>query len=405
MNKINNRYVILAFTLLMMLPSSFAYVWSIIQPYAMDHFAIGITYGSIPVLLNMAVFPIGNILAGILQQRFSLQKVLLAASLVAILSVFSVSLMQPHQPLLMVLFYGLIFGLCSGIIYNSMIVTAQKWFPGQLGLITGVMLCMIGISGFLMSPLSSFLLGRLGFSRGFAALSGVMALTYLPSAFIVRAPSEQQEGITRAANATAKSKEYTIGDVLRSKSYYLLAGSFMLAVSAFMFINPLFVILGMERTLTHQQAVTGVMLGSISQTVGRLVVPLASDRFPQELVLLGNYLLCALSVIAAAFTGGLLFGLFYIVIAFSYGGFMGLFPAVSTRYYGRKNAGSNYGLILLGFSMAAIATPFISRAVQATQTGITLSFIIAGGACLVGMVLTLTLFKDARLSNNHHSTV
>jgi OFA family oxalate/formate antiporter-like MFS transporter len=40
----------------------------------------------------------------------------------------------------------------------------------------------------------------------------------------------------------------------------------------------------------------------------------------------------------------------------SYGGFLGVFPAITADFWGSKNMGVSYGIILLGFGIGAIAS-------------------------------------------------
>ncbi len=91
---------------------------------------------------------------------------------------------------------------------------------------------------------------------------------------------------------------------------------------------------------------------------------------------------------------GLLYPVLFVALAFFYGGTLGTFPALSTDYFGTKNAGINYGFVMIGFGLASLLCPILVRAVKGTPLGTAMSFAIAGGACVIGILLLLKLKKS-----------
>jgi len=397
MAKENNKNLILIFAILTMIPMALNYVWSILQPYVMEYFSLDSATASIAAMINMGIFPFGNILSGKLQQKVSVTKILAAACTIAIGSLLIISILPPSMIIVFILLYGIIFSLCCGIIYNAVLSAAQKWFYYKLGTVTGVLLCMIGISGFALSPLASSLLSKTGLSNTFLIIALAFAVIYIPVIFIVKFPPENYMKARDGSVTVQKlQRDYTVKEMVRSKYYFLITFSFMFAVPAFALINPIFVVTGMERAVTYQQALAGVMFASLAQSAGRLVMPFFSDKIKREPALLLTFIICAASVIMLVFAQGMLFVVLFMTLAFSYGGFMGQYPAVSTHYFGIKNAGLNYGVVMLGFSVASILSPVLAKAVLKTQMGTSLSFLIAGCACALGVVLIVILYKSSK---------
>ncbi|MEL7570010.1 MAG: MFS transporter [Eubacteriaceae bacterium] len=400
MIKENKKNIILIFALLLMIPAAMNYVWSILQPYIMTYFSIDSASASVPAMINMGIFPIGNILSGKMQQKISVTKILAASCAAGVCSILIISALPPSAYLLFTVLYGVIFSLCCGVIYNAILSTAQKWFYYKLGSVTGLLLCMIGISGFSLSPLCSSLLLKTGLSSTFLILGIVFAVIYTPAIFVIKSPPEGYiKSHSTSGNEKIMQYDYTVKEMVKTRYYYLITLSFMFAVPAFALINPIFVITGLERSITYQQAIAGVMFASLAQSGGRLVLPWLSDKIKREPALLLTFIICAAAVIMLAFAKGTLFILLFMILAFSYGGFMGQYPAVSTHYFGIKNAGLNYGIVMLGFSVAAILSPFLAKAVLKTQMGTSLSFLIAGCACAVGMTLIIILYKSSLKSS------
>jgi len=101
------------------------------------------------------------------------------------------------------------------------------------------------------------------------------------------------------------------------------------------------------------------------------------------------------------------------VVGFSYGGFLGVFPALTADFWGSKNMGVNYGIILLGFGLGAIASSYIAgyyknlATIRETVDGVTKvvgtdltkmqpAFIIASIAAIAGLLLMLLLKPPVR---------
>ncbi|NMC57071.1 MAG: OFA family MFS transporter, partial [Eubacteriaceae bacterium] len=155
MIKENKKNLILIFALLLMIPAALNYVWSILQPYIMNYFSVDSASASIPAMINMGIFPIGNILSGKLQQKISVTKILAVSCAMAAFSISIIYILPSSSYILFTVLYGVVFSLCNGVIYNAILSTAQKWFYYKLGAVTGLLLCMIGISGFSLSPICS----------------------------------------------------------------------------------------------------------------------------------------------------------------------------------------------------------------------------------------------------------
>ena len=101
------------------------------------------------------------------------------------------------------------------------------------------------------------------------------------------------------------------------------------------------------------------------------------------------------------------------VIGFAYGGFLGVFPSLAADFWGPKHMGVNYGIVMLGFGVGAIASSYVAGIyknaanVTAVVDGVTVvvgtdltkmqpAFLFASGASLLGLVLMLLLKPPKR---------
>src|SRR3989449_10301449 len=85
--------------------------------------------------------------------------------------------------------------------------------------------------------------------------------------------------------------------------------------------------------------------------------------------------------------------LFYVLLAFvyyCYGTQLSVYASTSADFYGTKNVGFNYGLLLLAWGVAAIFGPFLGGRVYVATGEYRVAFFVAAGLSLVALA-TLVL--------------
>ena len=133
------------------------------------------------------------------------------------------------------------------------------------GLVTGITIGVIGISGVIMNPLCDWILAKRGFHFAMLAVTVIYAVLCLGAFFLEEAPEEIQERKSGANEhlengeqmQSASQRQYTAREMMRTRTYYWLSLAMALAVPAYVLVNPLMKSLGMERGLTGAQALAG----------------------------------------------------------------------------------------------------------------------------------------------------
>lgn len=148
--------------------------------------------------------------------------------------------------------------------------------------------------------------------------------------------------------------------------------------------------LGTVRGLSEELALLGVSLTGISSAAGRLIVSWVSDKTGRKpaMIAIAVIILCAcLAMIAAQ---GILFLICIVLISFGFGGAASVYSAVTAESFGTKYGGMNFGLVMLGFGVSALAFPILSNRLTAggSYTG---SFVLAAATCVVAIVLVLMI--------------
>ncbi len=388
-----NRYIILIFGALVQFCYGIAYVWSMFQPYAIEKFSLDTAAANMPFGLMLGMFAVGNLVGGYLQKKMNATIIIYAGSTIMCLGLLGTAYVPVSMPWLLNITFGCINGFGCGCAYNALLATLQKWFPDKRGMVTGIIVCSTGLFGLFMNPIANYFLESTNFTTAMTVVAGILFFICISCGWAIKTPPQGYMADYRPTNIPTTTKQYTISEMLKTKQYYILSLTFMLAVPAYFLINPMLMSLGVERGLSTKIALFGVMIVSILNATGRVLTPWISDRIGRKalLVFLFLFSMCAISLLT--FASGNLFLVLIACIAFTYGGFMGMYPTISADYFGIKNAGMNYGVVMLGYAISSVACPYIVRAVKTMPMGIAFSFVIAAAANIIGLVLILLLKK------------
>ncbi len=325
---------------------------------------------------------LGILGGGRLQAKTGTRKVVLAGGLLLALGMLATSFIHSSVPWLIYITYGIIGGFGVGMAYNAIITSAQKWFPHKRGLATGVSVCAFGFSTVIFAPLVETMVGGIGVVSTFRTLAlAFCAVTLLLFSFI-RLP---ESGAQQAASATLLAKrQYTTSEILRTRTFYYITLSLMFGTAAYFILNPSFKTLSMERGLAASAGTALVMLTGIANALGRLVVPLLSDRLGRPWAAFSILAATAACALLLPFVSGVFLMATVAVIAFCYGGYSGLYPLLTADAFGIQNVGSNYGAVMVGFALSALFFPMLVNALDAlTARFIVLAVLAAVGAALV----------------------
>ena len=252
--------------------------------------------------------------------------------------------------------YGIVGGFGVGAGYNAIISAAQKWFPDNRGLATGITVCAFGFSTVVFAPLIEGLIGALGVRNTFLALSAAFFVVVLSLFRMIKLPAESGQPGAPSEALMAK-KQYGMGEAVKTKEFYFITLSLMFATAAFFILNPSIKSLAVERGFSSSAATATVMLIGVSNALGRLGTPMLSDKIGRENATIAVALATAACALLLSFAKGFLFVCAVGVIAFCYGGYSGIYPVLTADYFGIKNVGSNYGAVMVGFAISALTFP------------------------------------------------
>lgn len=377
-----------------------AYIWSVFQTgIANSIFGGDNARASLTFSLLLSTLTIGSVIGGKLAAKFSIRSVVIAGGIILSAGFFLASFVTENVPWLLWLGYGVMGGVGMGFTYSTTIACAQKWFPEKKGLVTGLIVSALGFGGVVFTPIVESLVKKFGGTqvgepKTFLVLSVIFLVVCTVGGLFLRTPAENTAGNVGAATAQDKGS-LSPGQVLKDPRFYLITISLLLACMGGLmmigFASPIAVAKGFSK----EAAATGVLIISMFNSFGRLSWGIISDklgRINTILVLLAGSGLLSLLVNSA---GGYWIFVLIAMIGFFYGGFLSTFPSMTADVFGPKHMATNYGMVLLGFGVGAVASSFIAGHYKnIAADDITLmfpAFVIAAACAALALVLMITL--------------
>jgi OFA family oxalate/formate antiporter-like MFS transporter len=377
------------------------YAWSVFskalqeaEPYQLSK-----VEASLPFTVTIAMIFIGSYIGGRIQDKKGPRVVALAGGVIYAIGVILASFATSGDQLwLIILGYGVISGFGLGFAYIVPIAMLQKWFPDKKGLITGLAVGGFGFGAVLTSPVAQWLIEQnpdqptsaflpLGIGYLVMSLIGASFFRNPPEGYVV--PGHD----TSATAGAEKAKEFTQGEALRTPQWYMLTAILTLNVTAGI---ALISVAAASATgiagYSAAGAATVVGVLAIFNGGGRIVWAAASDyigRMPAFAAMLGLQGVCLLLMPHAQ--NQVLFFALAAIVYLCYGGGFGTMPATAGDFFGVKNAGAIYGLMLIGWSLGGVIGPIvISTLLGDSETpAYTLSYSTMGIIALASVALTL----------------
>jgi OFA family oxalate/formate antiporter-like MFS transporter len=390
-----NRWLLAASAVLFQLALGAVYAWSVfskaLQAKASD-FDLTKAEAALPFSVTIGMIFLGTYLGGRIQDKRGPRPVALAGGVLYSIGILLAGLAADRSQFwLLILGYGVIAGFGLGLGYIVPIAMLQKWFPDKRGLITGIAVGGFGFGAVVTSPVAQALVSADPQvpTRAFLTLGVAYLVMTLVGAAFFRNP-EPGYKVTGTPRVAAGGREYTTGEALRSPQWYLLTAVLCLNVTAG--IALISVISSAATSVAGYTAaaaatLTGVMglfngggrifWGWLSERTGRMAA------FAAMLGLQGVCFLLLGHASQVAF-----FAILSAVVYLCYGGGFGAMPATAGDFFGLRNAGAIYGLMVVAWSIGGVVGPLLAAALISGDN-YTTAFTVIGVMSLVAIALPL----------------
>lgn len=388
--KANNRFLIVLGTIIMQMGLGTIYTWSLFnQPLVTKY---GWELGSVSTTFSITSFALAfaTLFAGKLQDKIGLRRLTAVAGVMLGLGLMYSS----HATTLPMLYLlaGVVAGYADGTAYITSLSNLIKWFPNRKGLISGVSVGAYGTGSLIFKYVNAHLIGSVGVSRTFLYWGMIVMAMVVIGSLLVREASVAPAGTAKASSLLAplEKKDYTVGEMLRTKQAYLLFTIFFTACMSGLYLIGIVKDIGVKLAgLDVQTAANAVAMIAIFNTAGRLILGALSDKMSRLKLIGFTMAITAVAALTLSFAK-LNFGLFFAsvaAIAFCFGGNITVFPAIVSDFFGLKNHNKNYGIVYQGFGLGALSGSIIA----AFLGGFKPTFITIGALCLISCLIAVML--------------
>ena len=360
----NNRRTIAIAGVLMQIALGAVYAWSVFRTPLTRQFGWTISEVTLTFTISIFVLGIAAFFGGLWLNRRGPRVVALTGGVLYGLGVFLASF-SANKLWWLYLSYGFIGGIGLGLGYIVPVAVLVKWFPDRRGLITGIAVGGFGAGALITAPVATQLIQSVGVMNTFAYLGVAYLIVTVVAGLFMHNPPEgwRPSGWTPSSSQMSQRavKDYTLSQALKTWQWYALW--LLLFLNTFAGISiisqeaPIF-----QELIGVSAVIAASMVGaaSIGNAAGRVFWAWVSDLITRRVtffvMLLLQVLLFWLMPSIAAVTS---MTVLTFVVLMCYGGGFGTMPAFAADYFGSKNVGPIYGLMLTAWGTASIAGPLL----------------------------------------------
>jgi OFA family oxalate/formate antiporter-like MFS transporter len=387
-----NRWVIATAGVFLQIALGAVYAWSVFRTPLARQFGWSIPEVTLTFTISIFVLGIAAFFGGLWLNRRGPRIVALTGGALYGLGVFLASFSN-HGLWWLYLTYGVIGGIGLGFGYIVPVAVLVKWFPDRRGLITGVAVGGFGAGALITAPVATRLIQTVGVLQTFAYLGIAFLIVTVVSGTFMQNPPEgwKPAGWSPSATQAAQRarRDYTLREALATWQWWALWLLLFLNTSAGISVisqeAPMFQELARVSAVVAAGMVGVVSLGN---ALGRVFWAGVSDVITRKATFFVMFLF---QVLLFWFLPGITSASILTVVAFvvllCYGGGFGTMPAFAADYFGAKNVGPIYGLMLTAWGFASAFGPLLiayMRQANGTYRG---ALHVIAGVMLVSAVL------------------
>lgn len=300
--------------------------------------------------------------------------------------------------------FGLLGGMGIGFGYSATTPAALKWFSSaKTGLIAGIVVSGFGLAPVYIAPLTSLLVNSYGIQStmliyGISFLIFVCGLAFfLKNPPVGYVPQEVEVKVKKNSKPSENTKEdFGALAMLKTTKFYVMWFIFFIGSgSGLMVISN---ISGMAKASMGKSAFIAVAIMAIGNAAGRILAGIVSDKIAKSLTLaiiliFQSTLMFIACLVLDANASAVLIVIFATLIGLNYGTNLSLFPSFTKGFWGMKNFGLNYGILMSAWGLGGFVFSRLSQMLFASTGTHFWSFIIAGSSLFFCLFLNLILLE------------
>jgi OFA family oxalate/formate antiporter-like MFS transporter len=395
MPALNRWWIAIAGVCLQMALGS-AYAWSVFRIPLSKEFGWTISQVTSTFLISWFFLGVAAFIGGLWMKSRHPRVVAMTAGFLWGGGVFLASF-SAHKLWWLYLTYGVIGGIGLGMGYVVPITVLVKWFPDRRGFITGLAVAGFGTGALFSAPAAGWLIRHVGLMPTFAYLGAAYGIIAIASASFMQFPPDgwQPEGWTPTAKHLSQrsDRDYTLGEALGTWQWWaiclLMSVNTMSGLSIISQASPILQEMGKASAET---AAFLVGIVAIFNGVGRIFWSWVSDLTSRKIAFFLMYLVEVIlfwtyhSIDSLPLLAGATF-----LVAMCYGGAYGITPAFAADFFGPREVGSIFGLMMLPWAFAAAAGPYLFAYLRQVNGNYTQALYLIAGVMTVALILPVLI--------------
>ncbi len=399
--KTANRWVIAIAGVFLQIVLGAVYAWSVFRIPLSKQFGWSISQVTLTFTISIFVLGFAAFFGGLWMNRKGPRIVALTGGTLYGLGIFLTSF-SANNLWWLYFSYGFIGGLGLGLGYIVPVAVLVKWFPDRRGLITGVAVGGFGAGALITAPVATRLIQSVGVLPTFAYLGVAYFIIAIIAALFMQNPPEnwQPEGWTPSAKQTSQraGHDFVLSEALKAWQWWALWLILFLNTCAGIAVISQEAPIFQELTSVSALAAGGMVgIASLGNGVGRVFWAWLSDLITRRATfgimfiaqVLLFWFLPKITVPSVMTT-------VTFVILMCYGGGFGTMPAFTADYFGPKNVGPIYGLMLTAWSFASVFGPLYIARMRETAGNYATALHVIAGVMAVSILLPIIVRPPRR---------
>ncbi len=313
----------------------------VVLPMMQDDLGLERADATLPYLLTMAGFALGNLVLGRVVDRFGITPV---AAVAGLASAFGFGVASVAEQFAIIVGVHFFLGLGAGAFFGPLIADVSQWFMARRGIAVAITASGNYLSGAAWPPILIWASGETDWRAAYWVIAVTCFVILIPGALLLR---RQIDAVSTArADATAASRRAATGLSPRALQALLAVAGFACCMAMAMpqvHIVALCIDRGFSATAGGQM----LSLMLIGGVISRLISGALADRLGGlPVLLIGSVLQCA-ALCLFLIEGGLT-SLYVISAAFglSQGGIVPSYAIIVREYMPPREAGRRVGIVM-----------------------------------------------------------
>jgi MFS family permease len=300
------------------------------------------------------------------------------------------------------LIYGIVLSAgMSAMLYLPAWTVIAKWFDRRLSMAMAILSVGAGVGGLICAPLAAVMVTQFGWRSAFVGMGVFIWCVVIPLAFVVRERPEDMglrpDGdVPSSASAPARGgllafasgmaplrggtgADYTLGEALRSSSFWFIALAFFFQGMAHSTVTVHTIPALTDAGIPVETAAISIGLLTLVSIIGRLVFGVMGDHLDKRYLFMVSYTMMGLGMLVLMKANSMaLVWLFIFLFGVGFGGNIPLMPAIRAEYFGRRALGKIQGVMNPVMMIAGAVGPILAGHLFDTTGTYRVAFLITG---------------------------